>query len=85
MKIILTFLLFLPVLTSAADLDNSVFNGASATKSKKVERKLQDDVFVGSSQKNGDKTRTPASDLKALADQEFQFATDSYNTGASIK
>ncbi len=84
MKMILTFLLFLPVLASASDLDNSVFNGASEIRTKKIERKLQDDVFVGATQKKKE-TRTPASEFKELAGQEFQFATDSYNTGASIK
>jgi len=85
MKMILTFLLFLPVLTSAADFDNTVFNGASNVRAKKVQKKLQDNVFVGSSQKKHEQPRTPAHEFKELAGQEFKFANDSFNTGASIK
>lgn len=86
MKILMTIVCFLPVL-AFAHLDDSVSNGASDPTSKKFEFKNDSAVFVGASdsKKTEQSDRKPASLEASDFKTEFQFAQDSYETGASIK
>lgn len=80
MKMLLLALTLVPTM-ALADLDDSVFNGASSS-SQTAEFKNDFGDMVGASIVQ-DKTRLPASDSSDT--KKFKFPVDGYDTGASVK